>query len=386
MPYSVVSTVGSVLTGSHETGESAETVLSFQRSNWFDAVARECAGVRDRVGVADLSVFSKFEISGKDAIRFMEGFGANRMPAQPGAIALTHCLLPDGGVASEFAVTRLAEDRFYLCSAAVAERHDQDLLKERSQGLTDIYIDNVTAGYAVLGLMGPRSRDVLTQLTDARLDDSSFPWLSAHEIIIAGVPVRALRVSYVGELGWELHHPMDRQRQLFEALIEAGTNFDLSTFGAFAMNAMRLEKGYRAWGVDLTTERTPLEAGMDRFVKTKGRDFIGRDAMLQRASDPSHWRMHLLQIDDTDSDPFYAHTVFVDDRPIGIVTSGGYGHRVQKALALAYFRETPPPMRGCGYPSSASMLMPVFLSNRRMIPPTNVCVDDSARIIGRATS
>ncbi|MFQ5546092.1 MAG: FAD-dependent oxidoreductase, partial [Acidiferrobacterales bacterium] len=322
-------------------GEVAETVLSFQRSNWFDAVARECANVRDSVALADLSVFSKFEVSGSDAARFMEGFGANRMPRNTGGIALNHCLTSSGGVLSEFTVTHLGENRFYLVSAAAAERHDQDLLKHRSQGLDNIRIENLTTRYGVLGLMGPRSRDVLAQLTDGELDNDSFPWLSAREIVVAGVSVRALRVSYVGELGWELHHPVDQQLQLFNALMGAGKKFEIGTFGAFAMNAMRLEKGYRAWGTDLTTERTPLEAGMKFFVKTNGRDFVGRGSMLRRAAEPGHWQMHLLQLDEIESDPFYAHTVFVADHPIGIVTSGAYGHRVRNPLALAYFRETP---------------------------------------------
>lgn len=323
-------------------GEVAETVLSLRRSNWFGAVARECANVRDSVALADLSVFSKFEVSGKGAIGFVSNLGANRIPTKAGGIALTHCLTPGGGVASEFTVTRLNENRFYLVSAAAAERHDQDLLKCRSRGLNDIRIENITTRYGVVGLMGPKSRDVLAQLTDVELDNDSFPWLSAREITVAGVSVRALRVSYVGELGWELHHPMDQQLQLFNVLMEAGKKFEMGTFGAFAMNAMRLEKGYRAWGTDLTTERTPLEAGMKFFVKTNGRDFVGRDSMLRRTAEPAHWQMHLLQLDEIESDPFYAHTVFVDDHPIGIVTSGGYGHRVRKPLALTYFREAPP--------------------------------------------
>jgi dimethylglycine dehydrogenase len=159
--------------------------------------------------------------------------------------------------------------------------------------------------------------------------------------MVAGVPVRVLRVSYVGELGWEVHHPMDQQLQLFNALMEAGKKSEMATFGVFAINAMRLQKGYRAWGADLTTERTPLEASMKSFVRTSGRDFVGRDSMPRRAAEPAHWQMHLLQLEEIESDPFHAHTVFVDDHPIGTVTSGGYGHRVGKPLALAYFREAP---------------------------------------------
>jgi dimethylglycine dehydrogenase len=187
--------------------------------------------------------------------------------------------------------------------------------------------------------MGPRARDLLAVLGDDDLSNTAFPWLTAREITVAGVPVLALRVSYVGELGWELHHPMDRQGELLAALLEAGQRFDAGLFGAFAMNALRIEKGYRAWGLDLTSERTPLEAGLDFLVKSEGRDFVGRDALLARHAAPDPWSMALLALEDGAPDPFASHTVLQGGRPVGMVTSGAYGHRVGRALALAYFTD-----------------------------------------------
>ena len=186
--------------------------------------------------------------------------------------------------------------------------------------------------------MGPNARSVLTAVTDTDLGNAAFPWLSAREIATAAGNARALRVSYVGEFGWELHVSMDRLRTLYDALFTAGKPHDLRPFGAYAMNSMRLEKGYRAWGMDLTSERTPLEAGLGHLVRSEGRDFIGRDAILAREGRADAWRMGLLEVSgDGPFDPFYVHTVYAAERPVGIVTSGAFGHRTGKALALAYF-------------------------------------------------
>ncbi|MDE2383467.1 MAG: GcvT family protein [Alphaproteobacteria bacterium] len=311
-----------------------ETRDSFKRTNWFNAVAREVEAVQNRVALADLSVFSKFEVKGRDTLRFLDGLGANK-PPKPGRIGLTHTLTPAGGVASEFTVTVLDETRVYLNSAAAAEEMDFDLLRARAAGM-DVIITNRTDELAAIGLMGPRAADVLGQLTDAKLG-ADFPWLSAREISLAGVKALALRVSYVGELGWELHLPCADALKLFLALEEAGKTYGLGHYGAYAANSMRLEKGYRGWGSELTTERTPLENGLGFLVKTEGRSFIGRDAMLKRQPG---WDMVLLEIDTEGRvEPFYSHTVFAQGRPVGVVTSGAYGHRVRKSLALAFLRE-----------------------------------------------
>jgi len=312
---------------------------SFRRTNWFNAVARECALVQHHVGVCDMSVFSKFEIAGADADAFLQSLGSNRPPAKPGRIGLTHALTQSGGVAGEFTIVRLDDERFYLTSAAASRRQDADLLRLHAKAFASMSIEDRTDDLAVIGLMGPKSRTVLGALTDCDLSNSGFPWLSARDIIVAGIAVRALRVSYVGEIGWELHCAMDDQKGLHDAVLAAGERHDIGYFGAFAANAMRLEKGYRAWGMDFTVERTPLEAGLNSLVWTQGRCFRGREAMLERAVSADHWSMHLLELDPAGPvDPFYAHTVSRHGRPVGMVTSGAFGHRVGKRLALAYFR------------------------------------------------
>ena len=315
-------------------GQSPESTLSFRRANWFDQVGAECCAVRDSVGLADMSAFSKFEICGAGAETFIASLGANRAPPHIGDIALTHVLTPSGGILSEFTITRLGADRYYLISAAAAERQDLDLLRSRSVHWSDLSVRCVTAEHGVLSVMGPQSRHLLARLTDADLGDSAFPWFTCQTINVAGVPVCAMRVSYVGELGWELHHPMLQQPRLFAALVQESQSLDATLFGAFAMNSMRLEKGYRAWGLDLTTERTPLEAGLGSLVKLDDRDFIGRSALIERSNTEKH--MALLEISADGPDPFYLHPVFADDQVVGLVTSGTFGHRTQKKLALAY--------------------------------------------------
>ncbi|MEM8730120.1 MAG: aminomethyltransferase family protein, partial [Pseudomonadota bacterium] len=300
----------------------AETVDSFARTNWFEPVARECAAVRDRVGLSDMSVFSKFDLAGPDITPFLEALGANRAP-KPGRIGLTHALTPAGGVLSEFTVTRLGADQAYLTSAAAAEEIDLDVLQACAADF-DVTVSNVTDDVAVIGVMGPRAADVLPELAD-------MPWLSARNATLAGAPVRALRLSYIGEAGWELHVAADRAATLFTVLEERAQPHGLGFYGAYAAISMRLEKGYRGWGSDLTTERSPIEAGLAPFVRPEVRDEL-------LTEDP--WAMVLLEIEAGEIDPFYAHTLWRADQPVGIVTSGAYGHRTDKVLALAYLRDT----------------------------------------------
>ncbi len=320
-------------------GEAPHAELSFQRPNWFDAVAAECSKVMTQVAIGELSMFSKFSVTGNDADQFMQSLGANRAPARVGDIVLNHVLMPQGGVASEFSVTRIKDKAYYLVSAAAAERHDEDLLRQRAVRFQDVVIKNVTEEVTVLGLMGPQAETVLATLTDTDVSPRHFPWLTCQQVMIGDIEVTALRVSYVGESGWELHHPRECQCELFERLWRAGEAFGIGLYGAFAANALRLEKGYRAWGVDLTTERSPIEAGLGQFVKTTDRDFIGKSSLLQRQRQGNGWQMHLLALDGEVIDPFYLHTVIQNEQVVGLVTSGGFGHRVQKNLALAYFSE-----------------------------------------------
>ncbi|MRX49379.1 FAD-dependent oxidoreductase [Paracoccus sp. S-4012] len=314
----------------------AEAVPSFRRSNWFDAVARECRGVTEGVGVADMSVFSKFEISGAGTAAFLATLGSNT-PPRAGRVGLIHVLTPAGGVQAEFTVARLAEDRAWLTSAAAAEEMDEDLLRARAEG-HDVTVEAMTEDYGVLAVMGPRARDLLATVTEANLG-AGFPWMSIREIEVAGIPVRALRLSYVGELGWELHARAADMPALFDAVWAAGQPLGLVPFGAYAMNAMRIEKGYPAWGSDLTTERTPEESGLGFLVKTDGRDFVGREALLARMASADRWEMVLLEVATEGTDPFYSHPVLHEGRAVGIVTSGAWGHRTGRPLTLASLRE-----------------------------------------------
>ena len=306
---------------------------TFRRANWFDPVARECAVASSAVALADLSVFSKFEVSGPDTQAFLETLGANTAPV-PGRVGLTHVLTPAGGVAAEFSVARVAEDCAYLTSAAAAEEMDFDLLTAHA-ARHDVTLINRTEELAVIGLMGPKSRDVLATLSE----DTPGPWLSVRQMDVAGISVRALRVSYIGELGWELHVSRSDAVALFEALEAAGKPFGIGFYGAYAANAMRLEKGYRGWGSDLTTERSPLENGLGYLVKPAEREFAGREAMLARQEGKDAWDMVLLELESGEVDPFYAHPVHQGDNVVGVVTSGAYGHRTGKVLALAFLRD-----------------------------------------------
>lgn len=305
---------------------------TFNRPNWFDAVARECRMVTTGVGLADLSVFAKFEVTGSGARAFVDALGCNLAP-KPGRIGLTYALSPAGGTESEFTVACLAEDHFYLTSAAAAEMRDDDLLRNRATGF-DAKVTRVTEDWAVIAVMGPKAQAVLNRLTDA----VPGTWMSVHPITVAGIALRALRLSYIGEAGCELHVPAADAVRLFLALEAEGQSEGIGCFGAHAMNAMRLEKGYPAWGADFTTERTPAETGMGFIVKPD-HDFIGREALLSRMAAPDRWEMVLLEIEKGVAEPFYSHGVWQGDTCVGIVTSAAHGHRTGRGLALAYLRD-----------------------------------------------
>ncbi len=310
---------------------------SFRRSNAFDIVAAECRGTREHAGLADLTAFSKFEVSGVDAHGFLDRLTANRMPTTDGGTRLTHMLTELGGIECEMTITRLGPERFYVNSAIVGEFHDRDWLAFHIEPSEDVSVRDVTEQFGILALSGPKSREILAPLTDADLSNDSFRWLTGQEITVAGVPCIALRVSYVGELGWELHHPIDRMVELYDALVAAGEPLGMVHYGSYAMNVMRIEKGYKAWQSELTTEITPVEADLDRFVDWSG-DFVGKAACEQRRAlgDDISTILVYCQVDADDTDCRGNEPVYAGDDLIGLTTSGAYGHTVGKSLAFAY--------------------------------------------------
>ena len=319
-------------------GVMAKDVESFHRTNWFEPIGNECRAVRERVGVLDLSAFSKFEVSGPGAEAFLDRVMANRAPRRAGGITLAHMLTRSGGIACEFTITRLSEDRFYLVSATAAERHDHDWLRNALPTDGSVTVENITNRWGTLVLAGPRSRDVLARLTDADLSNESFKWLTAREIQVGYAPVRALRVNYMGELGWELHTFIEHIAPLYDAVIEVGAEFGIADFGMRAMESLRMEKAYRMWGADLTTEYTPLEAGLERFVKFDKGDFTGRDALVRQRDGGLTWTLVCLTVEVDDSDAIGKEPVLKDGEVIGVATSGAYGFSVEKSLALAYVK------------------------------------------------
>jgi len=310
----------------------------FRRGNWLGPVTDECRAVRERVGVIDLTSFAKLEVGGRDAGALLERLCANRIPRRDGGIALAHMLTERGGIECEATVTRLDQDRYYLLCAAVAQIHDRDWIEQHAAADEDVAVTDVTDEIGVLLVTGPRSRELLGALTDADLGNRAFPWLRARDVRVAGVPVRALRVSYAGELGWELHAPMDRTGALYDALFEAGTTHGLGDFGSYALNALRMEKGYKAWGAELTTEITPVEAGLDRFVDLD-KPFLGRDVVLERRRRGVDTTLVYLEVDAADADCLGnepVHGGHGDERIVGVTTSGAFGPTVGKSIAFAY--------------------------------------------------
>lgn len=311
-------------------------IFSFKRSNWWSAVRDECLAVRERVGLMDLSTFAKFEVAGPDAFAFLERICANKVPAVDGRVMLGHLLNEHGFIDSEITVTRFAADRFYVLSAAVAQLHDMDQLRWRRAAGERVTITDVTDAFGVLVLAGPRARDVLACCTEAELDNAAFRWLTAKQIAVGGISgVRALRVNYVGELGWELHVPMRAMPNVLSALLAGGHPHGITLFGTYAMNSLRMEKAYRAWGAELTNEVTLIAADMARFVDFT-KDFVGKPATLRAKQEGPPVKLVYMAVDAIDNDCYGNEPIYRGDRLVGITTGGAYGHAVQRSLTFAY--------------------------------------------------
>jgi len=311
-------------------------IYSFRRSNAFDAVGEECRAVRRAVGVADITGFSKLDVTGADAAAFLERMSANRIPSTDRGIRLVHMLTDLGGIESEMTITRLGPERFFVLSAITAEQHDYDWLTQHLSPGENVTITDVTESLGALAVAGPQSRAVLAGLTGAQLGNESFRWLTAREIEVANVPCRALRVSYVGELGWELYHPMDRMEQLYDALFAAGADHGITDFGLYAINSMRMEKAYKGWGSELTTEVTMHEAGLDRFLDLDAGDFKGRQATLDMQAKGRRLAIVYLEIEPGDNDAQGNERIYHDGEVVGLTTSGAWGHTTGKSLAFGY--------------------------------------------------
>ena len=320
-------------------GMAQEDDWSFRRSKWFEAVRTEVGNTTTNVGLLDMTAFAKCQVSGPGAEAFLDYFVANSLPKKIGGISLCHALNKNGGVHSEFTIRRDADDSFYLVSAAALQRLDHDYLKKTMPRDGSVDFEQLTDAKGVLVVAGPKARQLLQRVTDADLCNEAFRWLTAQKIVVAGAPVDAMRVNYVGELGWELHHAMNSQNQIFDALFEAGEDLGLKPFGIRAMDSMRLEKSYRMVGTELSIEYSAYESAMERFVKPDKGDFLGRDALLAWAERGMDNRLVTLDIADVDdADALGNNALFQNGEIIGRATGGGFGFRVDKSLALGMVR------------------------------------------------
>ncbi|MEO1016910.1 MAG: FAD-dependent oxidoreductase [Pseudomonadota bacterium] len=324
-------------------GMPREDDYSFRRSNWFEPVGLEVQAMRERVGLMELSSFAKYVVEGTGARRFLDHLVANTVPKSIGRINLCHHLNPSGSVRSEFTICRLPDglwgERFYLVGPGAAHDMDWDILTKAVPRDGSVFVQDVTTQYGVFVLAGPMARRLLEKLADADVSSEAFPWLTGRDIPIGFCPdVRALRVNFVGSLGWELHHPIEYQLQLFDALCEAGKEFGLAHIGMRAMDSMRLEKSYRLFGTDLNAENSALEAGLDRFVRLQKGEFAGRDALLDQSEKGLPSKFCALEIDADDADSFGNEPIYMDGVVVGRGTAGGYGHHVKKSLMQGYVK------------------------------------------------
>jgi heterotetrameric sarcosine oxidase gamma subunit len=309
---------------------------SFRRGSWFDAVGAECRAVRAAVGVLDQTSFAKFLVEGPGAAALLDRLCANRLPAQPGRLALTQLLTVRGGIECDVTVTCLAPDRFYVVSAAATETHDLAWIARHVPADGSVQLQNLTARRGVLTLAGPRSRELLQRLTRADVSNEAFPFFRARFVELGRAAVLALRVSYVGELGYELHHALENQTHLYDELRRAGEELGLVDFGYRALESLRLEKAYRLWGSDITPDYTPYEAGLGRFVALDKGNFVGRDALVSRTEPERSLTCLVVDTDDADAHPYAPVYEPGAPAPLTYVMSSGYGHTVGASLAFAY--------------------------------------------------
>ena len=314
--------------------------LTYRDEQWHEAVADECLAVRDHVGVMDHCGFTRFEVTGRESAQFLDRMFCTRLP-EVGRVRLAYMLRPNGTVWSEATIGRFAEDRFILLGPTAARERDFDWLQSHLPADGSVALRHGTERTSALMVMGPQSRDLLSRLSDADLSREAAPPMSLREIDVAGVEATALRVSFVGELGWELHVDDADVADLYAALHSAGSDLGLWDFGSYALDAMRIEKAYHGWGSEFGVEYTPFEAGLDRFVDLGKPDFIGREAARAASGGPHQWCYGIWTIDlnslnGAPGDPAPSAPIRVDGRLAGFVTSASMGFRTGQRVCLGY--------------------------------------------------
>jgi sarcosine dehydrogenase len=320
-------------------GEKAEDHYSYERQNWFDAVGREHGAARERVAVFDQTSFAKFVLVGRDAEKALSWIAANDVAKPSGHLVYTQMLNDRGGIECDLTVSRLSPTEYYIVTGTGFATHDFDWISRSIPEGLDARLIDVTSSNAVLSVMGPRSRDVLQSLTDHDMSNTGFPFGRMKRITLANAPVLALRVTYVGELGWEMHIPVEFALSVYDALMTAGQPHGIANAGYRAIESLRLEKGYRAWGADIGPDHSPLVAGLGWAVKLKSNvAFRGRDALEAQASK----KLPRLLAGFT-ADPSIVllgrETIYRDGKRVGWLSSGGYGYTGGRSIGYGYVRD-----------------------------------------------
>ncbi|MBM3952901.1 MAG: FAD-dependent oxidoreductase, partial [Rhodospirillales bacterium] len=321
--------------------EGAEAVdrYSFVRPNWIDAVAAEHRAAREAAALFDMSSFAKFEVTGRDAEKALSWIAAGDVAKPPGHITYTQLLNAKGGIEADVTVARLAADRYYVVSGTGQRTRDFHWLARHIPAGLDARVADVTEDICVLALMGPKSRAILTAVNDADMSNAAFPFMTWQDLPIAGVRVLGLRVTYVGELGWELHVPKAHAERVFDALLAAGQGHGLRLAGYRAIDTLRLEKGYRAWGADINADYNPFEAGLAWAVKLKGNiPFLGREALLAAKAKPLTKSFACFAVDQPDVTLWGRETILRDGQVVGWLASAGFGHTVGHGIGYGYVR------------------------------------------------
>ena len=303
---------------------------------WSPAIGAEHTACRDSAAIFDFTSFAKIEVRGRGAAAFLESLTDNRVARAAGALTYTQMLNDGGGIECDFTVTRLADDRFRVITGTAFGQHDLFWIRDHAPEDGSVSIEDVTSAYACIGLWGPAAREILQPLTHTNIANEAFPFMTAQQLAVGSVPCLALRVTYVGELGWELYCPAEFGLRLWDTIWEAGQAKGLVAGGYKAVDSLRLEKGYRVWGSDIGPESDPYQSGLGFAVKLDRGDFIGRSALLKKREAPAPTKLACLVLDDPRSVALGSEPVRIGGEVVGRVTSGGYGYTVEKSIAYAY--------------------------------------------------
>jgi len=321
-------------------GVEPEPVYSFGRQNWFPYAAAEHRAVREAVAIFDQTSFSKLLLQGPDAEAVLQQLCANDVAVPPGRIVYTGMLNDRGGYESDLTVTRLREDAYLIVTGSAQSTRDLDWIRRQTPAGARVTLTDVTGAHAVLGLMGPRSRELLARVTDADLANAAFPFATSREIAVGRAVARASRITYVGELGWELYVPVEQAAGVYDDLWQAGAALGLRDGGYYAIDSLRMEKAYRAWGRELTPDDTPWEAGLGFAVRLdKPGGFLGREALLQQRDERSTKRLVTFVLEEAQAMPWGDEPILRDGRVVGTVTSAAFGHTLGRAVAMGYVRD-----------------------------------------------